>query len=94
MTGERGFTDVVRDIRGFSLKFYTEEGNWDMVGNNTPVFFVRDPIKFPDLIHALKRNPQTNLRDANSYWDFLSLVPESIHQVLITFSPRGVPDGY
>jgi catalase len=94
VTGESGYADTARDPRGFSLKFYTEEGNWDMVGNNTPVFFVRDPLKFPDLIHSQKRNPATHMKDPNAFWDFLSLVPESLHQVLITFSPRGVPDGH
>jgi catalase len=94
VTGESGFADTARDPRGFSIKFYTEEGNWDMVGNNTPVFFVRDAMKFPDLIHSQKRNPQTHMKDPNAFWDFLSLVPESLHQVLITFSPRGVPDGH
>ncbi|XP_024402014.1 uncharacterized protein [Physcomitrium patens] len=94
VTGESGFPDTARDPRGFALKFYTEEGNWDMVGNNTPVFFVRDALKFPDLIHSQKRNPQTHMKDPNAFWDFLSLVPESLHQVLITFSPRGVPDGH
>ncbi|KAL8439681.1 hypothetical protein Efla_004801 [Eimeria flavescens] len=92
--GEKGSADTARDPRGFAVKFYTEEGNWDMVGNNTPVFFVRDPIKFPDFIHSQKRNPQTNLPDHNMFWDFLSLTPESIHQVTIMFSDRGTPDGY
>ena len=82
VTGESGFPDTARDPRGFALKFYTEDGNWDMVGNNTPVFFVRDAIKFPDLIHSQKRNPQTHMKDPNAFWDFLSLVPESLHQVL------------
>ncbi|KAG0265650.1 hypothetical protein BGZ95_003262 [Linnemannia exigua] len=89
--GEKGSSDSARDPRGFALKFYTEEGNWDMVGNNTPVFFIRDPLKFPDFIHTQKRNPQTNLKDADAYWDFLSLVPESLHQVAILFSNRGTP---
>jgi catalase len=89
--GERGSADTERDPRGFSVKFYTEEGNWDMVGNNTPVFFIRDPIKFPDFIHTQKRNPQSNLKDPDAFWDFLSLVPESIHQVAILFSDRGTP---
>ena len=89
--GERGSADSERDPRGFSVKFYTEQGNWDMVGNNTPVFFVRDPIKFPDFIHTQKRNPQTNLKDPDAFWDFLSLVPESIHQVSILFGDRGTP---
>ena len=92
--GEKGSADTARDPRGFAIKFYTEEGNWDMVGNNTPVFFIRDPSKFPDFIHTQKRNPQTNLPDANMFWDFLSLVPESSHQVTILFSDRGTPDGY
>eukprot|EP00850_Spirogloea_muscicola_P003495 SM000014S00283 [mRNA] locus=s14:479093:481820:- [translate_table: standard] len=94
VTGESGFPDTQRDPRGFALKFYTEEGNWDLVANNTPVFFIRDGIKFPDLIHSQKRHPRTHLKDPDAYWDFLSLTPESAHQVLITFSPRGVPDGY
>ncbi|KAL8450920.1 hypothetical protein Emag_003026 [Eimeria magna] len=92
--GEKGSPDTARDPRGFALKFYTEEGNWDLVGNNTPVFFIRDPLKFPDFIHTQKRNPQTNLPDPNMFWDFLSLTPESIHQVTILFSDRGTPDGY
>lgn len=92
--GEKGSADCERDPRGFAVKFYTEEGNWDMVGNNTPVFFIRDPIKFPDFIHTQKRNPQTNLKDADMFWDFLSLVPESTHQVTILFSDRGVPKSY
>jgi catalase len=90
--GERGSADTLRDPRGFAVKFYTEEGNWDMVGNNTPVFFLRDPIKFPDFIHTQKRHPQSNLKDPDAFWDFLSLVPESIHQVSILFSDRGTPD--
>lgn len=92
--GEKGSADTERDPRGFAIKFYTEEGNWDMVGNNTPVFFIRDAIKFPDFIHTQKRNPQTNLKDADMMWDFLSLTPESNHQVTILFSDRGTPDGY
>nr|AZL94526.1 catalase [Nephromyces sp. MMRI]AZL94527.1 catalase [Nephromyces sp. MMRI]AZL94528.1 catalase [Nephromyces sp. MMRI] len=92
--GEKGSADTARDPRGFAIKFYTEEGNWDMVGNNTPVFFIRDPLKFPDFIHTQKRNPQTNLPDVDAFWDFLSLVPESNHQVTILFSDRGTPDGY
>lgn len=84
VTGESGFPDTARDPRGFSIKFYTEEGNWDMVGNNTPVFFVRDAMKFPDLIHSQKRNPATHMKDPNAFWDFLSLVPESLHQVTST----------
>lgn len=89
--GERGSADAERDPRGFALKFYTEEGNYDMVGNNTPVFFIRDPLKFPDFIHTQKRHPATNLKDADMFWDFLSLTPESIHQVTILFSDRGTP---
>ncbi|KAI9028184.1 catalase [Phycomyces nitens] len=92
--GAQGSADTARDPRGFAVKFYTEEGNWDMVGNNTPVFFIRDPSKFPDFIHTQKKNPRTNLPDPDMFWDFLSLVPESIHQVSILFSNRGTPDGY
>ncbi len=91
VAGERGAADAERDVRGFSLKFYTEEGNWDMVGNNTPVFFVRDPLKFPDFIHTQKRDPKTNIRNTTSMWDFWSLSPESLHQVTILFSDRGLP---
>ena len=89
--GEKGSADAERDPRGFAVKFYTEEGNYDMTGNNTPVFFIRDPLKFPDFIHTQKRNPGTNLKDADMFWDFLSLTPESIHQVTILFSDRGTP---
>ncbi|MBN2467660.1 MAG: catalase [Deltaproteobacteria bacterium] len=92
--GEKGSADSERDPRGFALKFYTEEGNYDMVGNNTPVFFIRDTMKFPDFIHTQKRNPATNLKDADMFWDFLSLTPESIHQVTILFSDRGTPKTY
>jgi len=92
--GEKGSADSERDPRGFALKFYTEEGNYDMVGNNTPVFFIRDPLKFPDFIHTQKRNPATNLKDPDMFWDFLSLTPESIHQVTILFSDRGTPASY
>lgn len=91
VAGERGAADAERDVRGFALKFYTEEGNWDMVGNNTPVFFVRDPYKFQNFIHTQKRNPKTNLRDMDMQWDFWSLCPESLHQVTILFSDRGIP---
>lgn len=93
VAGEKGSADTVRDVRGFALKFYTEEGNWDMVGNNTPVFFVRDAIKFPDFVHTQKREPQTNLRSETMVWDFWSQVPESLHQVTILFSDRGIPKG-
>jgi catalase len=92
--GEKGSADTARDPRGFALKFYTEEGNWDMVGNNTPVFFIRDGIKFSDFIHTQKRDPQTNLKSPTMMWDFWSLSPESLHQVTILFSDRGTPDGY
>ena len=92
--GEKGSADAERDPRGFAIKFYTEEGNYDLVGNNTPVFFIRDPLKFPDFIHTQKRNPGTNLKDPNMFWDFLSLTPESLHQVTILFSDRGTPASY
>ena len=91
VAGELGAADAERDVRGFALKFYTEEGNWDLVGNNTPVFFVRDPVKFPDFIHTQKRHPKTNLRSATAMWDFWSLSPESLHQVTILMSDRGLP---
>ena len=94
VAGERGAADAERDVRGFALKFYTEEGNWDMVGNNTPVFFVRDPLKFPDFIRTQKRHPSSNLRSPTAMWDFWSLSPESLHQVTILFSDRGLPQGY
>src|SRR5256885_4782444 len=89
--GEKGSADTERDPRGFALKFYTEEGNWDMVGNNTPVFFIRDPLKFGDFIHTQKRDPETNLKSPTAMWDFWSLSPESLHQVTILFSDRGLP---
>ncbi|MGL4589361.1 MAG: catalase [Mycoplasmatales bacterium] len=92
--GEKGSSDSARDPRGFALKFYTEKGNYDLVGNNTPIFFIRDAMKFPDLIHTQKRDPQTNLKDADMFWDFFSLTPESIHQVTILFSDRGIPKSY
>jgi catalase len=92
--GEKGSADAERDPRGFAVKFYTEEGNYDMTGNNTPVFFIRDPLKFPDFIHTQKRHPGTNLKDTDMFWDFLSLTPESIHQVTILFSDRGTPKTY
>ena len=94
VAGERGAADAERDIRGFAVKFYTEEGNWDLVGNNTPVFFLRDPLKFPDLNHAVKRDPRTNLRSPKNNWDFWSLLPEALHQVTITMSDRGIPKSY
>ncbi|MEN3276094.1 MAG: catalase, partial [Massilia sp.] len=92
--GEKGSADTERDPRGFALRFYTEEGNWDLVGNNTPVFFIKDPIKFPDFIHTQKRLPDSNLKSANMMFDFWSRAPESLHQVTILFSDRGTPDGY
>lgn len=94
VAGERGAADTERDIRGFALKFYTQEGNWDLVGNNTPVFFLRDPMKFPDLNHAVKRDPRTNMRSADNNWDFWSSLPEALHQVTITMSERGIPASY
>ncbi|MFH1993771.1 MAG: catalase [Pseudomonadota bacterium] len=93
VAGELGAADAERDVRGFALKFYTEEGNWDLVGNNTPVFFVRDPYKFPDFIHTQKRHPKTNMRSNTAMWDFWSLSPESLHQVTILMSDRGLPIG-
>lgn len=94
VAGERGAADAERDIRGFAMKFYTEEGNWDLVGNNTPVFFLRDPLKFPDLNHAIKRDPKTNMRSAKNNWDFWTSLPEALHQVTITMSDRGIPYSY
>lgn len=92
--GEKGSADTERDPRGFAVKFYTEDGNWDLVGNNTPVFFIKDPKKFGDFIHTQKRDPQTNLKSPTMMWDFWSLNPESLHQVMILMSDRGTPDGY
>ena len=94
VAGERGAADAERDIRGFAVKFYTEEGNWDIVGNNTPVFFFRDPMRFPDLNHAIKRDPRTGLRSADNNWDFWSLLPEALHQVTIVMSDRGIPKSF
>jgi catalase len=94
VAGERGAADAERDIRGFAMKFYTEEGNWDLVGNNTPVFFLRDPLKFPDLNHAVKRDPRTNMRSAKNNWDFWTSLPEALHQVTIVMSDRGIPYSY
>ena len=91
VAGERGAADAERDVRGFAVRFYTAEGNWDIVGNNTPVFFIRDPLKFPDFIHTQKREPHTNLRSNIAAWDFWSLSPESLHQVTILMSDRGIP---
>lgn len=92
--GEKGSADTERDPRGFAMRFYTEDGNWDLVGNNTPMFFIKDPIKFPDFVHTQKRDPQTNLKSAQMMWDFWSNAPESLHQVTMLFSDRGTPDGY
>ena len=94
VAGERGAADAERDVRGFALKFYTNEGNWVIVGNNTPVFFIKDAVKFPDFIHTQKRDPKTNLRSATAAWDFWSLHPESLHQVTILMSDRGIPRSY
>lgn len=94
VAGERGAADAERDIRGFAIKFYTEEGNWDLVGNNTPVFFLRDALRFPDLNHAVKRDPKTNMRSPQNNWDFWSMLPEALHQVTITMSDRGIPKSY
>lgn len=91
VAGEHGAADTERDVRGFAMKFYTEQGNWDLVGNNTPVFFIKDPLKFPDFIHTQKRDPKTNLRSATAAWDFWSLSPETLHQVMILMSDRGIP---
>lgn len=91
VAGEHGAADTERDVRGFALKFYTQEGNWDLVGNNTPVFFIKDPLKFPDFIHTQKRDPKTNMRSATAAWDFWSLSPETLHQVMILMSDRGIP---
>jgi len=91
VAGEKGAADAERDVRGFAIKFYTKEGNWDLVGNNTPVFFIKDPLKFPDFIHTQKRHPKTNMRSATAAWDFWSLSPESLHQLTILMSDRGIP---
>src|SRR5689334_14555701 len=94
VAGERGAADAERDIRGFALKFYTEEGNWDLVGNNTPVFFHRDPLKFIDLTRAVKRDPRTGMRSAENNWDYWTLLPEALHQVTVVMSDRGIPKSY
>ncbi|MGH7755410.1 MAG: catalase [Vulcanimicrobiaceae bacterium] len=94
VAGEKGYSDVDRDPRGFAVKFYTEEGNYDLVGNNTPIFFIRDPLKFPDFIHSQKRHPHNNLRDKNRMWDFWSLSPESLHQVSYVMGDRGIPAAF
>jgi catalase len=92
--GEKGSADTERDPRGFAIRFYTEDGNWDLVGNNTPMFFIKDPLKFPDFVHTQKRDPETHLKSAQMMWDFWSMAPESLHQVTMLFSDRGTPDGY
>lgn len=94
VAGERGAADAERDIRGFAMRFYTEQGNWDLVGNNTPVFFFRDPLKFPDLNHAVKRDPRTNMRSPTNNWDFWTGLPEALHQITILMSDRGIPASY
>ncbi len=94
VAGERGAADAERDVRGYALRFYTKEGNWDLVGNNTPVFLIRDAYKFPDFIHTQKRHPHSNLRSNTAAWDFWSLSPESLHQVTILMSDRGIPKSY
>ena len=94
VAGEAGAADAERDVRGFAIKFYTKEGNWDLVGNNTPIFFIKDPYKFPDFIHTQKRDPRTHLRSNEATWDFWSLSPETMHQVTILMSDRGIPASY
>ncbi|MFA7475264.1 MAG: catalase, partial [Castellaniella sp.] len=94
VAGERGAADAERDIRGIAMKFYTEQGNWDLVGNNTPVFFFRDPLKFPDLNHAVKRDPGTGMRSAQNNWEFWTGLPEALHQITIVMSDRGIPSDY
>ncbi len=94
VAGERGAADAERDIRGFAVKFYTDRGNWDFVGNNTPVFFLRDPLKFPDLNHVVKRDPRTNMHSNRNNWDFWTLLPEALHQVTVVMSDRGIPASY
>ncbi len=94
VAGERGAADAERDVRGWALKVYTDDGNWDLVGNNTPVFFIRDPYKFPDFIHTQKRDPRTNLRNPTAMWDYWSQSPEALHQITILMSDRGLPKSY
>jgi len=94
VAGERGAADAERDIRGFAMKYYTDDGNWDLVGNNTPVFFIRDPLQFPDLNHAIKRDPKNNMRSAQNNWDFWTSLPEALHQVTIVMSDRGIPASF
>ena len=94
VAGEAGYPDTIRDVRGFALRFYTQAGNYDIVGNNTPVFFINDPLKFPDFIHSQKRDPQTHLRSNEMQWDFWSHSPESVHQVTYLMGDRGNPASY
>lgn len=94
VAGNLGSADTVRDVRGFAMKFYTEDGIWDLTGNNTPIFFIRDPTLFPHFIHTQKRNPVTNLRDWDAYWDFMALRPETTHQFIMLYSDRGIPNGH
>lgn len=94
VAGESGYADTPRDVRGFAVKFYTDQGNWDLVGNNFPVFFIRDPINFVSFIHSQKRNPKTHLRDPDATWDFISMLPESLHAVTMLYTERGTPDGF
>ena len=94
VAGEKGSADTVRDPRGFAIKFYTEDGNYDLVGNNTPIFFLRDPLKFPDFIHSQKRDPYTNVQEPDNVWDFFSLSPETTHQFVWLFGDRGIPASY
>ncbi len=94
VAGEKGYPDTVRDVRGFAVKFYTQDGNYDIVGNNTPVFFVNDPLKFPDFIHSQKRDPQTNRRTQDMQWNFWAHSPESLHQVTYLMGDRGLPASY
>jgi catalase len=94
VAGEKGSADTVRDPRGFAMKFYTEDGNYDLVGNDTPIFFIRDPLKFPDFIHSQKRDPYTNVQEPDNVWDFFSLSPEATHQFTWLFGDRGIPASY
>jgi catalase len=94
VAGARGSADAVRDPRGFAVKFYTEEGNYDLVGNNTPIFFIRDPLKFPDFIHSQKPDPHTNRQEPDNVWDFFSLSPEATHMFTWLFGDRGIPASY
>ena len=98
VAGSRGSVDLARDVRGFAVKFYTKEGNWDLVGNNIPVFFIQDPIRFPDLIHAVKPEPDRGFPQAqtahDTFWDFIAMTPESMHMVMWIMSDRTIPRSY